>query len=154
MAVNNTEHEAALEVDANAARYVGLLGGTKLLATGGKLHITLPACGGEIFAPEEDGAVIIDPEVARLFKERQEAEQRAVEEARKQAAARAEAQGAADLTAVAIPNVALEDMTVEQLQAVILAKMAKNGPVNDQMHRDVEANIWHDSLVNWAKSFR
>ena len=90
----------------------------------------------------------------RLFKERQEAEQRAVEEARKQAAARAEAQGAADLTAVAIPNVALEDMTVEQLQAVILAKMAKNGPVNDQMHRDVEANIWHDSLVNWAKSFR
>ena len=154
VAVNNAEHEAALEVDANAARYVGLLGGTKLLATSGKLRITLPACGGEIFAPEEDGAVIIDPEVARLFKERQEAEQRAVEEARKQAAARAEAQGAADLTAVAIPNVALEDMTVEQLQAVILAKMAKNGPVNDQMHRDVEANIWHDSLVNWAKSFR
>ena len=44
-------------------------------------------------------------------------------------------------------------MTVEQLQAVILAKMAKNGPITDQMRKDVENNIWHDSLVNWANSF-
>jgi hypothetical protein len=32
--------------------------------------------------------------------------------------------------------------------------MAKNGPISDQMRRDVLANVWHDSLVNWAKSFR
>ena len=44
-------------------------------------------------------------------------------------------------------------MTVEQLQAVILAKMAGNGPVTDQMRKDVEDNIWHNSLVNWANSF-
>ena len=46
-----------------------------------------------------------------------------------------------------------EQMNVEQLQAVILAKMEKNGNVTDRMRRDVTENIWHDSLVNWAKSF-
>ena len=46
-----------------------------------------------------------------------------------------------------------EDMTVEELQLSILAKMAKNGPVTDQMKKTVYDNIWHDSLVNWMKSF-
>lgn len=47
-----------------------------------------------------------------------------------------------------------EDMTVEELQAGILAKMANNGPLTDQMKKTVYDNIWHDSLVNWLKSFR
>ena len=47
-----------------------------------------------------------------------------------------------------------EDMSVEELQAGILAKMTKNGPVTDQMKKTVYDNIWHDSLVNWLKSFR
>ena len=54
---------------------------------------------------------------------------------------------------VEIPDIPYSEMTVEQLQAVILAKMAKNGPITDQMRKDVENNIWHDSLVNWANSF-
>ena len=52
------------------------------------------------------------------------------------------------------PNKAPEDMTIEELQAGILAKMANNGPVTDQMKKTVSDNIWHDSLVNWIKSFR
>ena len=52
------------------------------------------------------------------------------------------------------PNKAPEDMTVEELQPAILAKMANNGPVTDQMKKTVYDNIWHDSLVNWLKSFR
>ena len=52
------------------------------------------------------------------------------------------------------PNKTPEDMTVEELQAAILAKMANNGPVTDQMKKTVYDNIWHDSLVNWIKSFR
>ena len=47
-----------------------------------------------------------------------------------------------------------EDMTVAELQLCILAKMATNGPVTDQMKKTVYDNIWHDSLVNWLKSFR
>ena len=47
-----------------------------------------------------------------------------------------------------------EDMTVTELQNVILGKLASNGPVTDQMKKDVAENIYHDALVNWAKSFR
>ena len=45
------------------------------------------------------------------------------------------------------------DMTIEELQAGILAKMAKNGPITDQMRKDVEENIYKNSLLNWIKSF-
>lgn len=47
-----------------------------------------------------------------------------------------------------------EFMTVPELQAAILAKLAGNGPVDAQMKKTVTDNIWHDSLVNWLKSFR
>ncbi len=153
VAVNNAEHEATVEVAADAPAYTGLLGGTRLETKDGRLRIALPACGGEVFAPQEGPAEAVDPDVARLFRERQEAEQRAIEASRKQAAERLAAAGKA-LDAVEVPDIALEDMSVEQLQATILAKMAKNGPVTDQMRRDVEANVWHDSLVSWARSFR
>lgn len=58
-------------------------------------------------------------------------------------------------TPVVVPtNKSYEEMTVEELQAAILEKMAKNGPVDDNMRRTVRENVWHDSLVNWVKSFR
>ena len=44
-------------------------------------------------------------------------------------------------------------MSVEELQAAILDRMAKNGPVTDQMKKDVTQNVWHNSLVTWIKSF-
>lgn len=47
-----------------------------------------------------------------------------------------------------------ESMTVPELQAAVLAKLAGNGPVDAQMKKTVTDNIWHDSLVNWLKSFR
>ena len=55
---------------------------------------------------------------------------------------------------VAVPDKPYEAMTVEELQSAILEKLAKNGPVTDQMRRDVADNVWHDSLVNWVRSFR
>ena len=36
----------------------------------------------------------------------------------------------------------------------VIAMMEKNGPVTDQMRRDVMENVYHDSLINWVKSFR
>lgn len=47
-----------------------------------------------------------------------------------------------------------ESMTVPELQAAVLAKLSSNGPVDAQMKKTVTDNIWHDSLVNWLKSFR
>ncbi len=67
----------------------------------------------------------------------------------------AEKQGQRPIMAVKVPSgKSYEEMTVEELQAAVLAKMAANGPVTDEMYRTVEENIWHDSLVNWVRSFR
>ena len=61
--------------------------------------------------------------------------------------------GVVDAVEVEVPNVPYEEMTIEQLQAAILAKMAANGPITSQMRRDVTQNIWPDSLLNWVRSF-
>ncbi len=50
-------------------------------------------------------------------------------------------------------NKPFEEMTVEELQAEIINKMAKNGPVTDEMKMYVFENVYHDSLVTWVKSF-
>ena len=47
-----------------------------------------------------------------------------------------------------------EEMSVEELQSAILAKMKANSPLNDRMIKDVTENVYRDSLLNWVKSFR
>lgn len=49
---------------------------------------------------------------------------------------------------------AFEQGRIAGLQEAILAIMSKNGPITDQMRRDVTDNVYHDSLINWIKSFR
>ena len=150
VAVNNADSEASFEVSCQNGTYLGLLGGTSVEVTDGRLPIALPACGGEIFAPAD----------AQVPHDKVEAPQpRIAPDAfvpeEKPATAEATAAASANaLEAVEVPDVPLEKMTVEQLQAYILAKMAANGPVTDQMRRDVADNIWPDSLLNWARSFR
>ena len=46
-----------------------------------------------------------------------------------------------------------EDGVIAGLQEAILAIMEKNGNVTDQMRQDVYNNVYHDSLINWIKSF-
>ena len=50
-------------------------------------------------------------------------------------------------------NKPYEEMSIEELQASIIAKMAKNGPVTDEMRRTVEVNTHHESLLTWVRSF-
>ena len=66
----------------------------------------------------------------------------------------AESSNLQETAAAPNPHKTPEEMTVGELQAAILAKMAGNGPVDEQMKKTVYDNIWHDSLVNWLKSFR
>jgi hypothetical protein len=51
-------------------------------------------------------------------------------------------------------QLAFEKGKIAGLQEAILAIMEKNGPVTDQMRKDVTDNVYHDSLINWVKSFR
>ena len=145
IAVNNADHDAHVRVPAPHAQYAGLLQGTQADAQDGWLDIPLAPCSGEILVPGERSAES-DASAACLA-----AFAAPAEEDRENAAGRP----SGEPEQAAIPEgVPYREMTVPQLQQVILEKMAKNGPVTDRMRRDVEDNIWQDSLVKWAESFR
>ena len=46
-----------------------------------------------------------------------------------------------------------EEMSIEELQEAILERMRRNGPITDQMKKDVRENVYHNSLLNWIRSF-
>ena len=175
VAVNNSDGEAWLNVETGCdTTYVGLLSGRKLESSGGRLNFSLPGCSGDIFAPVTDpdqSDDCTDTPAEETSAASTSAVGAAVITAAAPPAEKASTAASAPITAAAppsaepaeeetpleeipIPDIPYDLMTVEQLQAVILSKMAKNGPVTDQMRRDVTANIWHSSLVNWANSFR
>ena len=171
VAVNNSDGEGWLNVEAPAGSYVGLLSGRKLESGGGRLNFSLPGCSGDIFAPADEAAQpavpvqeavpakpVGKPETpkAKAPEEKPAAPKAAMPAAKAEAAKPAEEKKTAESRPedIEIPDIPYDLMTVEQLQAVILKKMAKNGPVTERMRRDVIENIWHNSLVNWANSFR
>ena len=167
VAVNNENKEAYLSVPAADGEYHGLLRGTKVQAAGGRLEIRLAADSGEIFAPgggAEDGKRQLEEPKKEPKKEpekepKKEPKKEPIEELKEKPVKvvkeeeRNEQPKEPVKEPVAVPAIPYEEMTVEQLQAAILEKMAQRGPVTDRMRKDVEENIWHNSLVNWVKSF-
>ena len=169
VAVNNSDGEGWFNVEAPASAYVGLLSGRKLESGGGRLNFSLPGCSGDVFAPndgQKGTSVPVSvtlpvrsepkPEKKEPGKVTPKAEPPVTQAPAPKAAPRPPEKPAAEPRPedVEIPDIPYDLMSVEQLQAVILAKMAKNGPVTERMRRDVIENIWHNSLVNWANSFR
>ncbi|MBQ7562700.1 MAG: alpha-amylase [Lachnospiraceae bacterium] len=173
VAVNNDDNKAFVNVPAEAGEYTGLLYGKRLRAEGERLNIELLPNDGEIYAPVGDALRSEDNVVHLTPKKREPAPKEEAEDKKQTPKEQAGEEKQAPkerseekksvpgtnasktaLEEVDIPDLPYEQMTIEQLQAVILKKMAGNGNVTDQMRRDVEENIWHDSLVNWAKSFR
>ena len=144
--VNNANQEATFTVPAgNHTEYVGALSGTRLTAANGSLSVTLKTCSGDIWIPAEDVNETYDVVTEPVIKpsEPTPSPEPVIEPVT-----------AAKKAPIVVPDKPFEEMTVEELQAAILERLAKNGPVTDQMKKDVSENIWHDSLVNWVKSFR
>lgn len=166
--VNNDDSEAEMNLPTGSAdEYVGALIGKKVRVEYGRIRVSIAANSGEIWLPAGDmpeykPVQVEVPETAAAkenesnapeTEENQAAEAGSVAEA--PSTPEAEASSSQE-TAAEVPNPdkTPEKMTVGELQAAILAKMAGNGPVTDQMKKTVYDNIWHDSLVNWLKSFR
>ena len=166
--VNNDDSEAEMNLPTGSAdEYVGALTGKKVRVEYGRIRVSIAANRGEIWLPAGDmpeykPVQVEVPETAAAkenesnapeTEENQAAEAGSVAEA--PSTPEAEASSSQE-TAAEVPNPdkTPEEMTVGELQAAILAKMAGNGPVTDQMKKTVYDNIWHDSLVNWLKSFR
>lgn len=162
-AVNNDDYEAQITVPAVEDKYIGLLYGGTLTAMRGKLNITLLPNNGEIYAPVDGGKkteTIPVPAKEKPVVRRESVPANKTGECTpaKEAKPRNGKPETAEKTPAPeeemIPDVPYEQMTVPQLQAVILQKMAKNGPVTERMRKDVTDNIWQNSLINWARSFR
>ena len=166
--VNNDDSEAEMNLPTGSAdEYVGALTGKKVRVEYGRIRVSIAANSGEIWLPAGDmpeykPVQVEVPETAAAkenesnapeTEENQAAEAGSVAEA--PSTPKAEASSSQE-TAAEVPNPdkTPEEMTVGELQAAILAKMAGNEPVTDQMKKTVYDNIWHDSLVNWLKSFR
>ena len=166
--VNNDDSEAEMNLPTGSAdEYVGALTGKKVRVEYGRIRVSIAANRGEIWLPAGDmpeykPVQVEVPETAAAkenesnapeTEENQAAEAGSVAEA--PSTPEAEASSSQETAAeVSNPDKTPEEMTVGELQAAILAKMAGNGPVTDQMKKTVYDNIWHDSLVNWLKSFR
>ena len=137
VAVNNDESPAAFELPAEGA-FVGALSGERREARDGKLCFTLPACGGEIWLPADTAGDYVPLDLTAL------------------AAALPQAEDKPGMPAKELPlaDKPFEQMSVEELQGAILAKMARNGPVTEEMRRTVLVNTHRGSLLNWVRSFR
>lgn len=146
--VNNDDNAASMDLPAgNAVEYIGALSGQKVAVQDGRINVTVPANSGEIWVPAGDMPEYKPFKVEISVKEETVTDEESIP-------ADSEAPSSATEPVHFDPNKSPEDMSVAELQAAILAKMANNGPVSDQMKKTVNENIWHDSLVNWLKSFR
>ncbi len=180
--VNNDDSDFTMTVPAgNAAEYVGALSGQKIRVDNGNICVNVKANSGEIWLPVtdqtadklssvtpvelhvEDAAKTVAPvepapqnstsapQTATTEKSPAADTSSAPETTANKAAAPAPATAAPAQTAVSED---FEKGKIAGLQEAILAIMEKNGPVTDQMRKDVTDNVYHDSLINWIKSFR
>ena len=175
VSVNNDENPCVMELAVPDVRradgtpveaYIGALSGKRVPVEDGRIRAELDACGGEIWLPEngpEWEKSAFEPVVESSdFAPQAPAEPAREAGAEKDAAAGAAAAGpapagtepAAEEPAAAPAGTPPEEMTVPQLQAAVLERLAENGPVTDRMRREVRENVYRDSLLNWVKSFR
>lgn len=174
--VNNDDNAADFHVSAgNCTAYVGALSGAHVSAEGGQLHVNVGANSGEIWLPEtnaesadttekEPVVLHVDDAAADILTKHAQAEMPAkTDDTDSSTPEGSQTDSASSVSHPASQQShttsdqdsdAFERGRIAGLQEAILAIMEKNGPVTDQMRRDVENNVYHDSLINWIKSFR
>ena len=180
--VNNDDSAYVMTLPAgNAARYQGALSGELVSVDNGRIVVNVKANSGDIWVPVCEGqseepkpvcpsANETKPAVAENNTIQEPAVPGAAEDTSETntletAADAGHGPDASGTPADATPAPAAEQPSqadadsfekgrIAGLQEAILAIMEKNGPVTDQMRRDVINNTHHDSLINWVKSFR
>lgn len=174
--VNNSDNEIKMSLACQDTKeYIGVLTGERVCVKDGCIQVSVLPNFGEIWIPEELLTEGFSPIKTAEIKKKAEPVKLAVEDKKPKTAEfmkEAEKPKSRELVQetdnaetvkvhkeeiikniTADPNKRYEDMSVEELQEVILEKMRKNGPVTDYMLGTVRENVYHDSLVTWAKSF-
>ncbi len=129
--VNNSDSDFEFEL-AERGEFKGALWGSSGSERDGRLHLGVAANSGEIWISQNCTACNLEPDDFVVPAEKP---------------VTIEIKESVNL------NKPYEEMTVEELQAAIIERMKKNGPVTDRMRQDVMENVYHNSLVTWIKSF-
>ena len=167
--VNNDDSDYVMTLPAgNVSEYAGALSGERVTVSGGNIVINVKANAGDIWLPVSGSAAAqkeAQPVVLNISVQEVNitAESKARETSNSASKAKASDQVQAEKASEQkkeIPSAVQKDSEEFQkgriagLQEAILAIMEKNGPVTDQMRKDVLDNVYHDSLITWIKSFR
>lgn len=152
IAVNNADNSYTFSLPAgNFSAYVGGLSGTHVSAQNGTITITIPANSGDIWIPESlCEKITFKTNISEIKADQPMCDTTQVEHSGQTI----NTTPIESMAAAPLPDKPYEEMTIEELQAAILDRLAKNGPVTDQMRRDVAENVYHNSLLNWIRSFR
>ncbi len=151
--VNNSDIDFVMDLPAqNTEEYVGGLSGVKVSVIDGYISVNVKANSGEIWVPicqaDKEGQPIklnISEETSEILVSEKIVKSSETEKEQKPA----ETEKCYEVK----HNKVFEEMTVEELQDAILERMRQNGPVTEQMKKDVLENVYHNSLVTWIKSF-
>ncbi len=151
--VNNSDDDITMNLPVqNAGGYTGGISGTMVCVNNGYISVNVKANSGEIWLP-----VCLADEQVQLIEIKVEEKQVKVENIQMPVeiteSAKEEVLVQTEKTIEQKANKSFEEMTVEELQDAILERMKRNGPVTEQMKKDVLENIYHNSLVTWIKSF-
>ncbi len=157
--VNNSQDKCTISFfSATNGKFRGTLSGKEITVTNGAFSAELDGNSGEIWINSECTPEInpISDRIKAVPKPKKAAIKKTEEDITSEEPVKSKTDTEKPVITenITIPDKPYEEMTVSELQAVILAKMAKNGPVTDRMKQDVYENIYHNSLVTWAKSFR
>ena len=139
IAVTNSNVQESFDLELEGS-FTGALHGGEISSDQGRLRFTLEGCSAEIWIPASDRkhyeplkSIAEEPETV--------SEGSYNEDPFYEMPRRAET------------GKSYEEMSIEELQAEILAKLSANGPLTDRMKREVKENVYRDSLLNWVRSF-
>ncbi len=151
--VNNSDNDFTMNLPAQGTdSYVGGIFGEKVLVKDGYVTINVKANSGEIWLPENCKDKQVQPIEINVPEKKPDItvpdeKVEAVETEKVEEPVKTEEKNGGKA------NKTFEEMTIEELQEAIIERMRQNGPVTEQMKRDVYENVYHDSLVTWIKSF-
>ncbi len=151
--VNNSDDDITMNLPVqNAGKYIGGISGTMVCVNNGYISVNVKANFGEIWLPACSADEQVQPIEIKVEEKQVKAEniQMPVEITE---SAKEEVLVQTEKAIEQKVNKSFEEMTVEELQDAILERMKRNGPVTEQMKKDVLENIYHNSLVTWIKSF-
>lgn len=159
--VNNddSDYTMTLPVNSACAEYIGALSGQRVSVVNGNICVNVKANLGDIWLPltedtqlseTPDAQPVTAPEIHAASSDTTPATPSAPVEPENKLQEAAVCENAPDDIA---DSEAFQKGKIAGLQEAIIAIMEKKGNVTEQMRRDVLNNVYHDSLVNWVKSF-